>query len=192
MSEPGKPRRPATFRLDDASVVVVDADEASRPARGIVQITPEADPAQLPVPLELPEQARRGFGWGTMFWSGVAGLVLLGTALSVAQLIENLFARSESLGILGLGFALLAALALSIVTAREIVALMRLSAIEKLHRRAVSVILSYDRDESRAIVRDLIRIANSAVSSSSSSLSRTSPSMRPVSSSIARKAISWP
>jgi putative membrane protein len=56
MSEPAKEtakqharhRRPATFRLDDPGVVVVDAEEASRPARGTIQITPQAGPAQLP------------------------------------------------------------------------------------------------------------------------------------------------
>ena len=53
MTERSKPRRPATFRLDDPSVVVVDADEATRPARGTIQIMREAEPASLPVPLEL-------------------------------------------------------------------------------------------------------------------------------------------
>ena len=42
--------------------------------------------------------ARRGFRWGTLFWAAVGGLVLLGTGLGVVNLIEDLFARSESLG----------------------------------------------------------------------------------------------
>ena len=159
MSE--RPRKPATFKLDDPGVVVMDADETGRPSRGTVRITPESDPALLPVPVEAPLlPVRRGFPWGAVFWSAVGGLVLLGLGLSVTQLIENLFARSEGLGFLGLGFALAAALALVIVAAREALGLARLATIEKLHLRAAEVLLSDDRTESRAIVQELIRLAH--------------------------------
>ena len=159
MSE--KTRKPATFKLDDENVVVVDADEPGRPARGTVRITPEADPAQLPVLIEAPPvPARRGFGWATLFWVAAAGLVLLGAGLGIVKLIEDLFARSESLGYLGLGFAAAAGLALAVVTGREAFGLMRLAAIEKLHARASDVLLSDDRAESRAIVNDLIKLAH--------------------------------
>jgi putative membrane protein len=160
MSEREKHRRPQTFRLDDANVVVVDADDAARPARGTVQVVPEAEPAQLPVPIEAPALPRRAFGWGTAFWTGVAGMVLLAVGVGITQFIENLFARNETLGVLGLAFTIAAALALAVVTAREVLSLARLAAIEKLHQRAVAVIASDDRDESRAVVRDLIRIAH--------------------------------
>jgi putative membrane protein len=160
MTERSHPRRPATFRLDDPSVVVVDADEASRPARGTIQITPETDPALLPVPVEPQVVERRGLRWGAVFWAGVAGLTLLGLGLGVAQLIENLFARSEALGLFGVALSAAAALALAVITAREARALMRLSEIESLHRRAATVLLSDDRTESRAILRDLLKIAH--------------------------------
>jgi putative membrane protein len=160
MSERTPPRKPQTFRLDDPGVVVVDAEDASRTLRGTIQITPEADPAQLPVPIETRLPERRGFRWGAVFWGGVAGLVLLGLGLGVTQLIENLFARSESLGIVGLAFACAAALGLGVVTAREALALMRLATIEKLHARAASVLVSDDRAESRGIVADLLKIAH--------------------------------
>jgi putative membrane protein len=155
-------RRPATFKLDDPRVVVMDPDdEPGRPSRGTVRITPEADPAQLPVPVEttLPP-ARRGFRWGMVFWSSLAGLVVLGSGLGVTHLIEDLFARSESLGVLGLGLTLLVALAGVAIVARETLALARLAAIEKLHRRAVEVLQSDDRAGSRAILQDLLRLAH--------------------------------
>ena len=159
MSE--RPRKPATFKLGDPGVVVMDADEPGRPARGTIRITPESDPALLPVPVEAPLlPVRRGFPWGAVFWSAVGGLVVLGLGLSVTQLIENLFARSEGLGFLGLGFALAAALALVIVAAREALGLARLATIEKLHLRATEVLLSDDRSESRAIVQELIKLAH--------------------------------
>src|SRR5207302_854405 len=54
MSEKTPHRRPATFRLDDPAVVVMDAEDSTRPARGTVRITPEADPALLPVVVDTP------------------------------------------------------------------------------------------------------------------------------------------
>jgi len=159
MNDRSKPRKPATFRLDDANVVVVEGDEAGRPARGTVQIMPEPEP-QLPVPIETPVLPRRGFGWGTLFWAAVAGLVLLGFGLGVVNLIEDLFARSESLGLLGIALTAAAVLALGVVTMRELTALVRLATIEKLHARASAVLLSDDRNESRAILRDLLKVAH--------------------------------
>jgi putative membrane protein len=159
MSE--KTRKPATFKLDDENVVVVDAEEPGRVARGTVRITPEAEPAQLPVPIEAQSIAvRRRFGWGTLFWTATAGLVLLGSGLAIVKLIEDLFARGESRGWLGRGFAAAAGLALAVVTGREVFGLMRLAAIEKLHARAAAVIASDDRAESRAIVNDLLNLAH--------------------------------
>ena len=158
MSE--RPRKPATFKLGDPGVVVMDPDETGRPARGTVRVTPEADPALLPVPVEAPfVPVQRGFRWGGVFWAGIGGLVLLGLGLSVARLIEDLFARSEGLGYLGLGFALAAALALTVVTVREALGLARLATIEHLHRRAAEVLLSDDRDASWAIVQELTKLA---------------------------------
>jgi putative membrane protein len=155
-------RRPATFKLDDPHVIVMDPDgDPSRPSRGTVHITPESDPALLPVPIEEPAiPLRRGFRWGALFWTALGGLVLLGTGLGVVNLVEDLFARSEGFGFLGLGFAILATLALLVIIAREAFSLARLAAIEKLHRRAAEALLSDDRAASRIIVQDLLRIAH--------------------------------
>jgi putative membrane protein len=161
MSERSPHRRPQTFKLDDPGVVVIDPDEQSRPARGTIRITPEPDPA-LPVPLQpapmLP--ARPGLRWGAVFWTALGGLVLLGLGLSIAHLIEDLFARSEGLGFLGLGFAVVAALALTIVIAREAIGLARLATIENMHLRAAQVLRSDDRAASRVIVGDLVKLAH--------------------------------
>jgi putative membrane protein len=161
MSERSPHRKPATFKLDDPGVIVMDPDDTSRPARGTVHVTPESDPALLRVPVEaevLP--APRGFRWGTLFWSAVGGLTLLGLGLGVTQLIEDLFARSEGLGFLGLAFTFAAALAFIVVVTREAFGLIRLATIEKLHLRAAAVLASDDRAESRAVVQDLLKIAH--------------------------------
>ncbi|WFU34978.1 TIGR01620 family protein [Bradyrhizobium brasilense] len=161
MNEKTPPRRPATFKLDDPGVVVMDPDDGGRLTRGTIQIVPEAEPAQLPVPVDTPlVPARRGFRWGTLFWSAVAGLVVLGTGLGVLNLVEDLFARNEGLGVLGLGLAVIAAVALAVVTTRELVGLARLATIEKLHLRAAEVLISDDRAASRAVVGDLLKLAH--------------------------------
>src|SRR5258705_3654759 len=159
MSERSHHRRPATFKLDDPGVIVMDPEDSSRPPRGTVQVTPEVEAATLSVPIEAPVlRPQRGFRWGTMFWTAIGALILLGIGLGVTRLIEDLFARSEGLGFLGLAFAFAATLALIVVAAREAFALVRLAAIEKLHLRAAAVLASDDRAESRAIVRDLLRL----------------------------------
>src|SRR3954454_1659463 len=160
MSERTKQRRPATFRLDDPSVVVVDAEDASRPLRGAIQVTPESDPALLPVVIEPPVLPRRRFRWGTLFWTATAGLVLMGAGLGVTHLIEDLFARSEGLGFVGLGLAATATLALAVVIGREGFGLARLATIEKLHWRAAEVLASDDRAASRAVVDELLKLAH--------------------------------
>jgi putative membrane protein len=160
MSERSSHRRPATFKLDDPSVIVMDPDDSNRPSRGTIHITPEADPALLPLALDAPmvPVRRSRFSWGTVFWAGLGGLVLLGVGLGVVNLIEDLFARSEGLGFLGVAFTAAAALGLAVIIAREAFGLMRLATIEKMHLRATEVLLSDDRAGSRAIVNDLLKL----------------------------------
>src|SRR3984957_13342603 len=161
MSERSPHRRPQTFKLDDPGVVVMDADEHGRLARGTGRVTPGADPALLPVPIDAPPlPARRGFRWGTLFWTALAGLVLLGLGLSVTHLIEDLFARNQELGFVGLACAVVAALALFVITVREAFGLARLATIEKLHLRATEVLANDDRAASRSIVQELLKIAH--------------------------------
>jgi putative membrane protein len=161
MSDRSHHRRPATFKLDDPGVVVMDPADAARPSRGEVHVTPEVERPLLPVALETPPVARqRRFRWGAVFWTSVGGLVLLGLGLGVSRLIEDLFARSESLGFVGVAFASAAALALLVVATREAFGLARLAAIEKLHLRAAAVLASDDRAESRGIVQELVKLAH--------------------------------
>jgi putative membrane protein len=161
MSDRSQRPRPATFKLDDANVIVTDPNEEGRPARGTIHITPENEAPQLPVavePMLVPAEPR--FRWGTLFWGAVGGLVLLAAGLGVTQLIEDLFARNTGLGIFGVALTFAATLSFIVVAAREAFGLMRLSTIEDLHRRAASVISSDDRSESRIVLRDLLKIAH--------------------------------
>src|SRR5258708_24663948 len=119
MSERSHHRRPATFKLDDPGVIVMDPDDASRPSRGTVHITPEADPALLPVALEPPlVPVQRGFRWGAVFWSAIGGLTPLRGRLGVTQLIEGLFARRQRPGFPRLAFCFFPAPGFSVFLAR--------------------------------------------------------------------------
>jgi putative membrane protein len=154
-------RRPATFRLDDPHVTLMEADDdAGRLNRGTIRITPEADPMSMPVVIETTLPARTGFRWGTLFWSALGGLVLLGAGLGVTHLVQELFAINDGLGFLGVGLAALLTLALAVIIVREALSLSRLATIEKLHARALATIISDDRAESRVIVQDLLKIAH--------------------------------
>ena len=156
------PRRPATFKLDDPRVVVMDGDEATgRAVRGSVRITPEADLSTFPVVIDEPLVIRRkGFRWGRLFGAAAAGLVLMGAGLGVTHLVEDLFARSDTLGYVGAALAALASVALVVIIGREVLALSRLATIEKMHERASAALLTDDRTASRAIVRDLTALAH--------------------------------
>jgi putative membrane protein len=154
-------RRPAAFRLDDPHVVLTSPDEPGsrgRSGRGTVLITPEPEGAALPVPLEPPRRRRRGLPWATLFWSALGGLVTLGLGLAVTRLIEDLFARSDSLGYLALALAVLAAAALAVLVGREIAGLARLNAVERLRERAQAAIAADDRESAQAVVRDLLAV----------------------------------
>jgi putative membrane protein len=157
MTDPSRRRKPAAFRLDDPKVVVSDADEIS--ARDGIQVRPDSEQSALPVPVETLPPQRRGLPWSTVFWSALAGLILLAIGLSAEQLIENLYARSQELGYLGIALSVIALVALLAIVGREILGLSRLATIETLHHRATTALISDDRKEAGVIVHELLRIA---------------------------------
>jgi putative membrane protein len=146
-------RRPAAFRLDDPHVIVAEDD--ARAVKGTVRVMPQPEDFDLPVPIAPPRPAKRRFPWGTVFWSGVGGLVLLGAGLATTTLIEDLYERATWLGTLGTALAALTAVSLLVICIKEIAGLLRLASIEKLRMRADAALLEDDRDAARAIVREL-------------------------------------
>jgi putative membrane protein len=156
MSADHERRRPAAFRLDDPAVTVTSSPDEKT---GGVRVLTEDDVFAAPAPVEVAPPARKGFGWATLFVSALGGLVSLALGLAVTHLIEDLFARSQGLGWIGAALAALAGLAFVVVVGRELFGLLRLARIEKLHARATAVLGSDDRNEARAVVSDLLRLA---------------------------------
>jgi len=162
MSDRSQPRKPATFRLDDPHVVVAPrtpaADGPPHRGRAPVVVMPEPDDEGVPLVGGMPPRRRR-FAWGTVLWSSLAGLVVLGAGLAATRLIEDLFARAEWLGMLGLAAGTIAAIALAAVIVHEAIGLLRLRTIEKLRERAQAAIAADDRTAARAVVRELVGLA---------------------------------
>jgi len=157
MSKNWPHRPPAVFRLDDDDVIVgLTKDE---PAKRAVQVIPEADAETSVIAVDdsLPWR-RRGLRWGALFWGALGGLILLAAGLAVVRLIEDLFARSQEFGFLGLALAILAAVAFLVVAVRETMGLARLATIEKLNRRAADTLVTDDRQEGLAVGRALLAL----------------------------------
>jgi len=157
-------RKPAVFRLDDPGIVVTPSEGPRNiappppyppPLAGGVGAAPAADVDPLPV---APPPPRRRMPWAVMFWVSAAGLVLLATALGIANLIEDLLSRAAWLGGLGAALAAVAVVALVAIVTREVLGLARLAAIDTLRRRAAAVLVSDDRAAGRALGRDLITL----------------------------------
>jgi len=93
-----------------------------------------------------------------LFWMALGGLLLLALGLGITGLITDLFARNQELGWIGLALATLAAVSLIIIGVREIFGLMRLVTVENLRERAAKMIVSDERVEARALVRELLHL----------------------------------
>ncbi len=146
MSEPF--RRPVTLRADDPRIIQLPPDPP--PVENAQAV---ADPA---IPVAVVHLRR--FRWGTVFWSALSALVLIGFGLAVIDLIESLFSRSPALGTVGLALAAIAGMALLAIAVREVAGLLRLARIEVLRERAASVVANDDREQGRALVRELLAL----------------------------------
>jgi len=159
MSKSWRHRPPAAFRLDHGHVIIGKAGEA-RPLSGYpVQIKQDAEFEALAITMDdSARSSRRGGRWGVLFWMALGGLLLLALGLGITGLITDLFARNQELGWIGLALAILAAVSLIIIGVREIFGLMRLVTVENLRERAAKMIVSDERVEARALVRELLHL----------------------------------
>jgi putative membrane protein len=137
------PRRPASFRLDEAEIM-----EAVPLLEEPVALDEPLAGAPLPMEPKLPR--RRILG--RLFWSGLGLLGSLAFGLAVTRLIEGLFVRAEWLGWVGLAVAGLTAFAGIALVLREVMAIRRLAAIDDLRADAAAVMVSDERAPAGRIV----------------------------------------
>ena len=167
-------RRPRAVRLTPEPVA--SPDDAGPSRRDRPQATVASAVEMLPDPfviealeLEPEERAvelaqRRGifrrtmFSWAGLFWSALGGLASLAVSLWITRLVDDAFARSTTLGVLGLVLAGLAVLALLVMGGREFVAVGRQRHIARLHSDFARAHAEDDRAAARKLVVDLASI----------------------------------
>lgn len=154
------PRKPATFRLNDPSVVLGSSDEVVQPSRGGVVLTPQPDAFEAgPEPAAAPVAPRkRGVSLGGLFWSALGGLGSLAVGLWATRVVEDLFARADWLGWIALVLAGLAGLAALLIVARELRGLMRLGRIEALRTAADEAHAADDDRKARRVTSDVVAL----------------------------------
>jgi putative membrane protein len=141
-------RKPAAFRI------APDNDQGTKTKRRTIpssRISFEPDEIQgelVAVP-PTPLPSSRALRWGTVLVAALAGLIAIWAGLSITRLIEDLFARSQFFGWLGLVLAGLAALATLAIVSREIWGLVRLNRIEHVQSDAARA-LNHDDGEAAA------------------------------------------
>jgi putative membrane protein len=152
-------RRPRAFRLDEAEGKSSDVP--------LIEMVPDAYEAEaLMATADPQEQAveiaqKRGvvprslFSWGGLFWSAASGLVSLAFGLWLSHLIEDLFARSLTFGVIGLVLAALAVLALLVMAGREFLGIARQRRIAELHIGFAAARTADDTSAARKLLKEL-------------------------------------
>ncbi len=163
-----RPPRPRAFRLDDRRVAV-DDQPASLAPEAVIRSQNDPIPAGVPAPIDEAELeieaaqksgliARSRVTLGGLVWTGLGGLVSLAVGLWSTDLIEGLFAKAESLGIIGLLFGLLFVVGLIGVAAREIIAVGRQTRIAEIHVAFAKARAADDRAGARRLVNQLVTL----------------------------------
>jgi putative membrane protein len=164
-----RPPRPRAFRLDDVRVAVDDGPAPVAPAAIVLSqhgpIPSESAPARIDEAERQVEAAQKSgllsrfrFSLGGLLWSGLAGLASLAFGLWSTNLIESLFAKAESIGLVGLAFAVLFLLGLVGLIAREIFAMSRQTRIAEMHIALAEARAADDRDAARRLVAKLVAL----------------------------------
>ena len=148
-------QRPRAFRLDEVRPedprVAIEPQPDAFEREGVI----EPEEAAIEAAQKRGVIARRGFGWGGLFWSALGALMSLAVGVWLQGLIEGFFARSAALGWIGAALLALVGVALLALLGRELAGLMRQRQIARLHMAFAQARAADDRDAARALVGDL-------------------------------------
>jgi putative membrane protein len=159
MSKKWNHRPPAVFRLDQGDLIIDSVIKTGGSSERRTQIKTEPEIEALAITVDdSARSSRRGVRWAMIFWCALGGLMVLAVGVAVADLITNLLARNQELGWLGLALAVLALVSLFVIAVRETIGLMRLATVERLRQGAAEMIVSDNRIEARALVRELLAL----------------------------------
>ena len=129
-------------------------------ALDIASVEPEVESLPETVPDPMPETTRalppkRGFQFGKLFLSALAGLVTLSIIVWITSLITSLFALGDVWGWLGAALAALGGFAALAVILREGLALYRLQRLETLQADAAAALSFHSRESAAAVTTAL-------------------------------------
>ena len=161
---PDHTRRPAVFDIEEKAAR--KEDEPRRPPRHFdpPPVTPDEDDPFLrdaetiaADEMEPPvaTMKKRGFSFSKL--AGIAFGILLSLAIGlwIDDLVRSLFARAPWLGWLALGAVVVGVAAALVVAAREIIAIMRLGAIQHIKLKMADAHASSDAASARTAAREL-------------------------------------
>jgi len=152
-------RKPRAFRLDEAETI----ESSGVP---FIEMTPDPYEAEALAAADPEEQAvevaqKRGvvaqtlISWGGLFWSAAGGLLSLAIGLWLTHLVDDLFARSLTFGVIGLVLAALAVIALLVMAGRELFGIARQRRIAELHIGFADARARDDTAKARKLIKEL-------------------------------------
>ncbi|MEO9339157.1 TIGR01620 family protein [Mesorhizobium sp. SB112] len=159
------PRKPASFRLEpeEKPTPAPKAETVRRPRSlkaemaivtpATIDVFDEPDIATAEPPPATAPKKRSGLG--TIFIGAFGILLSLAFGLWADKLIRDLFARFEWLGWFAVIAAIVAALTLIVILARELLALSRLASVEKMRSQALEAISHDDPKRAKKVVDEL-------------------------------------
>lgn len=152
-------RRPAAFRLppEERSEPRQETREPRALPTAEISMDPEPE-EEAPVPPIDPAALARPLRWGSLLLASLAALISLAAGLALQKLIEDLFARSEVLGWIGVGLAGLAGLAALAIVLREAIGLFRLARLVEIHQEANRAVTLDDPEAADHVLGALKRI----------------------------------
>jgi putative membrane protein len=138
-------RKPQAFTLVDNDAPAASRKRNPRDPKSIplsrVEFQEDMEADEILQPQHEPRIIGRGFRWAGLFLTAVGILVSLSAGLAFTRMIDELFARSAVLGWLGAGFLALAGLAAVVIILREMIGLIRLKRLVRIHEDANQALL---------------------------------------------------
>lgn len=139
-------RRPTAFNLDEVRFEAEElypeasAEEAAAMAGGAA------------VALQPQKPGRR---WLGVLFAALGGLITLAIGIAIDNLVRDLFSRNDWLGWLSIVLTALAAIAIVVLAAREIIGILRLRRVHLIHARANDAAIADDRDAAIVVMREI-------------------------------------
>ena len=143
-----KPRKPASFRLEEIEVV---EPRLSPPAIA-------NDAGQLPATVGALPTLERSWHWGSILLAAIGGLVGLASVVWLHDLVREMMARQDWIGWTTIGLLGLAVLALVMIILREAAGLARLGRLGRLRHEADAAAVEGDMTLALDVVSRLKRL----------------------------------